>query len=85
MKIASKLKRLNQKLDKARGKYDSALGALHAELEDLSGLELESNDFPGDGLGIGIRDCHTYMPFDDLLKVIEEKGTFSEDDLITTL
>lgn len=82
---AAKLKKLNERLDKARMKYEAALGELLWELEQVSGIEVDYNDFPGDGLGIGVKGCKCYMPFDHLLLVIEEKGTFEATDIVTSL
>jgi len=84
---AHRVRRRLKTLERKRGEYQAAIDDLIEELEELSGLELISNDFPGDGLGIGIDigGIPTYCGVWDLLAIIEEKGTFTKDDIITYL
>ena len=84
---AHRVRRLLKALERKRGEYQTAIDVVVAELEELSGLELISNDFPGDGLGVGIDKggIPTYIGAGDLLAIIEEKGTFTKDDIITYL
>lgn len=88
------LRRLNKKIDVARENLSSSIETLVSELEKLSGLKLVFNDFPGDGLGIALASEsdnddlggeNTFMPIGDLLTIIDEKGTFTEDDIVTSL
>jgi len=83
-KNAKEIIALNEKLDKARNVYQSAIDSLINKLECISGMELCSNDFAGDGIGIG-SNGDTYMRLSDLIEIIKEKGTFSNDDLFLSL
>jgi len=84
---AHRVRKRLKALETKRGEYQTAIDVVVAELEELSGLELISNDFPGDGLGVGIDEggIPTYCGVGDLLAIIEEKGTFTKDDIITYL
>ena len=86
---AARLRRLNKKIDKARGILDTKIKTLVDELEKISGLEFTVNDFAGDGIGIGLAEnesfCPTYMSLHELIAVVQEKGTFSESDIFTSL
>lgn len=79
-----KVKVLNKQVDKCRRSYQSSIDNLMIELEKISGLTLYYNDFPGDGLGVGVEEL-AYMGIEDLIKIIEKKGTFNEDDIIDVL
>ena len=69
--------------------WDTKIKTLVDELEQISGLELTVNDFAGDGIGIGLAEnesfCPTYMSLHELIAVVQEKGTFSESDIFTSL
>jgi hypothetical protein len=87
MKPITSLRKKLKAINKTRAAYETAIARLVIELQDMSGLELEYNDFADDGLGITVSGAThpTYMGIGDLLDVIEEKGTFNEEDIFTYL
>jgi len=80
----TKLRSLCGKVDKNREKYLSSIDSLVSELEKISGLELSSNDFPGDGLGIGLKGADRYISISEALERIESTGTLTESDFDET-
>lgn len=76
----TKLEILNNKLIKARGKYLDVMNAISIEVSDLVDVkEIFYNDFPGDGLGIGIED-DTYVGVEDLILRLKQNGILTIND-----
>lgn len=81
---AKKLNTLLRKVNKKRREYDHVIGSLISELNTVSGLDVVYNDFPGDGLGIGPEGSENYIGIEQVIKVVAQKGTFTEEDISDT-
>jgi hypothetical protein len=81
----TELEKLNNKLNKQRGKYDSAVACVIMEVERLvKSYNLVGADLPGDGLGIGIQEdpLLTHAPIETLIDILNDKGSLTIDDII---
>jgi hypothetical protein len=74
------IKALHKKYINAKRKYQSNLGILIEKLAEVTGKEINYNEFESDGLGICAGGGDTYMSMHDAIALIKEKGTINEDD-----
>lgn len=74
--------KLHKKYSIAKQKHMKALDMLIDELKEVTGKDIQYNEFTGDGLGVVAGDCsvHTYMSFWDAIELIKKNGTIDEDD-----
>lgn len=81
-KEIKQLKVLFEKYLTQKYKHESALGSVINKLQEVTGKEIQFNEFPGDGLGVvaGDSSVSTYMSFKDAVSLIKEKGTIDESD-----
>jgi len=91
MKLQTKLNHINRH----RSALSVSIDSLVSEISEIAGIDLISNDFAGDGLGIGLSEddeleingyvAQTYMPIEDVLAIIKETGTFKITNLTRSL
>lgn len=77
-----RLIKLHKDYIKSKSKHDTSLGILITNLAEVTGKEIQYNEFVDDGLGIcvGGHNAESYMDFTSALTLICKKGTIDEDD-----
>lgn len=74
------LTRLHKKYIAAKINHNTTLSALIGKLSEITGKEIQYNEFESDGLGVCAGYGNTYMNMNDAVALIREKGTIDEND-----
>jgi hypothetical protein len=74
------MKRLINKLAKAKGQYDAAIGELEASVKDKIGFDFSIDYQPSDGFVVLNYETSSLAPLDFCIDKINKKGFLSEDD-----
>lgn len=71
---------IHKKYIAAKRKHQNFLSLLIEKIADVTGKEIQYNEFESDGLGVCAGSGDTYMSMNDAVALIKEKGTIDEDD-----
>ena len=80
-----KLRKIESKIESLQSKLSTALQAAALIVEDVTGISGECDWLPGDGVGFTCSDetVPTFVPFSDLIEMIESGCEITKDDLIS--
>lgn len=79
-----RLKKIEAKIEGLHCKFSNALQEAALAVEEITGVAGECDWLPGDGIGFTCSDENvpTFVPFSDLVKMIEDGAEVTKDELI---